>query len=611
LQTVPAPVSASHSNEHQQSSWTWPGLFFALIALVGCAFAFVGLARNSFWADELYTLQIVDNQGGVAEVFRRVLADDHPPLYYFILYGWTLLAGTGESAARLPSAVYAVLALAAFAWGTRKRLSPSAIAFACATATTSMFWFAQSQNLRDYPLAILLSAILLAVAIRLDHRYRTSTRFPLVDWLLLIVLSIAGSQTHPYMLLMVGVLLIFLMLSARTWRLRLAIAALGMVILALYIGLLWLMLHETGRHGFDGTWFSNKPKFLLSQLRRTLLNFLNRQSLLIIVIMLLTWWLRSRRGLGQSSPSDENDIRWTTALCWFVFLGVIVSGVAVSLLIAPSFSYRNVLVCAPFGWFLVGRLYDVAPPNPGKRYGTWLAIAAIVLVGSQLVVLMRGRMLPDNEPWRASAAYVQGFSGCNNNLIRVVVLPGVYDSTMTAAVHRIVEHDYFGYYLPPSYRLRAYLPEELLQVFAHTVQPGEATSNSCPVVAWTLHGIDNEAKALELAEQLASTPGFSGKAVDMQEFVAYQLRRLDWKPEPSGFVYLQATLETLRAGAALPAGKDIDRKHSVGDLLWVTDVTPSQDNKAGVRVYAIQRWREGNMVGETRITRALPLTSNQ
>ena len=42
----------------------------------GCLFAFVGLSRSSFWADELFTMQVVDHHNGLGEVFRRVLADE-------------------------------------------------------------------------------------------------------------------------------------------------------------------------------------------------------------------------------------------------------------------------------------------------------------------------------------------------------------------------------------------------------------------------------------------------------------------------------------------------------------------------------------------------------
>jgi hypothetical protein len=590
---------------------TWPGALYSLIALLGCVFAFVGLANNSFWADELYTLQVVDHHEGLAEVFRRVLQDVHPPLYDFLLYGWIQLTGTGETAVRLLSAALAVAAIVLFATSMRRRLTPTALAFACAIATTSMFWFVQAQNARDYPLAMLLSSALLAAAIALHRRARTRAGFPLGHWLGLTLLGIAGSQTHPYMLLTVGVLLLYLLITARTWSLRLALAASGLLILALYVGLLWLMIHAGGRHDFAGAWFNNKPKFFLSQLHRTVFNLVDRQAAIVIAAMLLARWLRRPRPTAATNRPEDEAIGWTTGLCWFVLLGVIISGIAVSLLIAPSFSYRNVLVCAPFGWFLIARIYEIAGPHPETRLGRWLAVAAIVLVGSQLIVLMRGRLLPTNDPWRASAAYVRGLDSCSNATLPLIALPGTYGVSLSPGLRGMVEHDYYGYYLPKTYRLHAYAPDELLQHVADAPQNGDAASTPCPLVAWALHGIDDEDEALKLAEPLASTPGWPDHRIAIQEFVAYQLRLLRWKPQPSAFVYVRATPETLRAPATLRDGMEIDRKYSIGDLLLVTDVTPIPDAGARNRSYTIQRWRRGQLIAQTTVSSRQPSASGR
>jgi hypothetical protein len=584
-----------------QNGLSWPGMLYGLITLLGCVFAFVGLSNNSFWADELYTIQIVNHHGGVAEVFQRVLADVHPPLYNFVLYGWTQRVGISDATARLPSALFTVLAIVLFAFGVRKRVSPTAMAFACAVATTSMFWFVQSHNARDYPLAILLSSALLASAIHLDRRMRADNRFPFGIWLGLTLLGIAGSQTHPYMLLTVGVLLLFLMLTARTWPLRIAIAGSGLLILALYVGLLWLMVHQTGRHDFNGAWFNNRPKFLLSQLRRVLLNFMNRQSLLVVVAMLLAMGLRTRTST-RIKREDESEARWVTGLCWFVFLGVIVAGLAVSILVSPSFSYRNVLVCAPFGWFLLARLYDVAGPRIDTRVGQVLAALAILLVGSQLVVLMRGRLLPINEPWRASAAYVQGLPGCNDAALPVIALPNTYGLSLSAGVREMIERNYYGYYLPSTYRLHAAAPEEVQQHLAASLQNGAPAPGACQLIAWAMHGIDDESAALMLAEQFASTPGMPGHQVVMQDFVAYQLHWLQWKPDPNAFVFLYATPETIHPPAMLSHGTAIDRERSLGDRLLITDVTPTANAATAARTYTIQRWRGGNMMGEMTVS---------
>lgn len=576
----------------------WPGVLYALIALVGCVFAFIGLSSNSFWADELFTMQVVGHHLGFGEVFRRVLADVHPPLYDFLLYGWIELVGTSEWAVRLPSAMLAVLSLVVFAFGTRRRLSPTAIAFACAVAVTSLFWYSQAQNARNYTLAVFISSALLAAAVDFHRRTRLTARLPVGAWAWLTLLGIAGSQVHPYMLLTVGMLLLFLLLTSRTWPLRVAMGVSGLIVLGLYVGLLWVMTH-TSAHDFHDTWFSNKLSFFLSHLRRVFFHFMSRQSLLVVVAMLLAMWLRRSRSVPRSSSDDGDEAGWTTALCGVVCVGVILSGIAVSLLVAPSFSYRNVLVSAPFGWFLIAKLYDAAGPRIDTRFGAIGAATIVLLVGSQSVALIRGRFFPSNEPWRASATYVQSLPGCDSAMLPVVTFPGTYGVGMTPAVHDMIERHYYGYYLPASYRPYAYLPDDLVRQFADAVP---VWNTSCALVAWALHDFSSEDKALALAEKLASQPGLASHQVVVQEFVTYDLSWLSWKPQPSAFVFLRATPATIDAPAALIHGTETDRNYSVGDRLLVTAVPPAQTPRT-IASYRIRRWHTSKGVPQdTTIT---------
>ncbi|WP_233842339.1 glycosyltransferase family 39 protein [Dyella sp. 2HG41-7] len=589
-----------------QSRLDWPCTLYALIALIGCVFAFIGLSSNSFWADELFTMQVVGHHQGLGEVFRRVLADVHPPLYDFLLYGWINLVGASEWAVRLLSAMLAVLSLVVFAFGTRRRLSPTAIAFACAVASTSLFWYEQSQNARNYTLAILISSALLAAAIDLYRRTRLSARLPVGAWLWLTLLGIAGSQVHPYMLLTVGMLLLYLLLTSRTWPMRIAMGVSGLIVLGLYVGLLWLMTH-TSAHDFHDTWYSNKASFFLSHLRRVFFHFMSRQSLLVIVAMLVAMWLRRSRRVERSADAEVDETGWTTALCGVVCAGVTISGIAVSLLIAPSFSYRNVLVCAPFGWFLIAKLYDVAGPRVETRMGAICVAAIVLLIGSQSIALIRGRFLPSNEPWRESAAYVQSLPGCDNATIPVVTLPGTYGIGMTPAVHDMIERHYYGYYLPASYRPYAYEPDDLIRRYADAAP---ASSTACPVVAWTLHDISSEDNALALAKRLASQPGLADRQVVVQEIVTYDLSWLTWKPQPSAFVFLRATPSTVDTQAVLTHGTATDRTYSVGDRLLVTAV-PSPQSPGVIASYRIRRWHTSNGTIRDTTTTAPATSQNQ
>ena len=576
---TPAP----ESNTASKAGLGGPGAVYAIITLLGCLFAFIGLSSSSFWADELFTMQVVDHHQGLGEVFRRVLADVHPPLYDFLLYGWIELFGTAESAVRLPSAILAVLGIAVFARGTRRLLSPTAAAFACAAATASMFWYEQAQNARNYTLAMVISAALLAAAIDIGRRIRAGERLTAGAWLWLTVLGVAGSQVHPYMLLMVGMLLLFLLFTARSWPQRIGVSVSGVIVLGLYIGLLWLMTH-TAKHDFHDTWFSNSTKFFASHLRRVVFHFVSRQLLLVVLAMLLVLWLRRPR---VAYADDQQLTDWTARLCGFVCVGVILSGIAVSLLVAPSFSYRNVLVCAPFGWFLLARLYDAASARLDARAMAIVAMAAIVLLGSQAIALMRGRLLPANEPWRASAAYIQGLPGCADATLPVITYPGTYGVGMTPAVHAMMERHYYGYYLPATYHPYAYLADDWVHHAGELMQ----SNSACPVLGWVLHDVSDEERALALARQFLSQPGVENHQLVVQEFLSYDLSWLAWKPQPTAFVFLRAEPNVVGEAPSLPTGTTVDRKYSLGDRLLVS-FNPAAPSAAAYEVRRLNPSRD-------------------
>lgn len=148
----------------------------------------------------------------------------------------------------------------------------------------------------------------------------------------------------------------------------------------------------------------------------------------------------------------------------------------------------------------------------------------------------------------------------------------------------MIERNYYGYYLPPSYRPYAYLPDALVQHFA---EPPQQSTVSCPVIAWGLHDMADEEKALALAKQLASQAGVVNHQVVVQEFVAYQLNWLSWKPQPSAYVFLRATPATLRTSPSLPDGTAVDQKYALGDRLLV-NFHPSASSAASA--YEIQRF---------------------
>jgi 4-amino-4-deoxy-L-arabinose transferase-like glycosyltransferase len=582
----------------------WQAVVFGLLALIACGGAFVGLSSSGLWIDELFTVHLIHHDGGLGEVFRRALTDTHPPLYYFFLYGWTRLTGLSEVALRLPSAIFAVLAIVVFAWGTRRVLSPTATAFACAVGALSTFWFNQSQNTRSYALCLALAAGLLSMAIALRRRLRIqagfpNAPFPLAQWLGLSVVGLAASLTHAYLLLALGMVLLFLLIGASSWRMRVALVATGLVVLACNIVYYKMMLHAS-QQDMQNLWFSNDFRFFKLQTRQAIDDLIHSRIEMALGLMLL-WGFQRKLAGERFFVADEFDTRWTTWLAGFVLIGVIVCGIGVSVAVAPSFSDRNLLTCSPFAWLLIGRLYDAAGPRGYTRTSRVLAIIVMLLVGSYLVML-RGRELQRLENWRASAQYVEQLPGCAGQTLPVI-LPYRFGHA-SAFYLSLAEHDFFGYYLPPGAQTHAYTPSELTgrhpvdglpALLASRAANAEAGSG-CTLLAWGVHDLD-ESAALKIALDLASQPGVAPRRVLMQEFMTYQFQAKRWQRVPEAYVYIAVPPASgstrveppivpsvhLQARAAATLGDQVVVDH-------LTTYTGTSGPPYLVDVYAIQRW---------------------
>nr|WP_255682946.1 glycosyltransferase family 39 protein [Dyella sp. 2HG41-7] len=549
---------------------------------------------------------MIHHDGGFGEVFRRALTDTHPPFYYFLIYAWTRLTGLSEWALRLPSAVFAVSAIAVFAFGTRRVLSRTAIAFACAVASVSTFWFDQAQNTRSYGLCFLLTASLLSAALAFRTRARAAATFPLAHWIGLSVLGLVASLTHAYLLLALGMVLLFLLLTVPSWRIRGALVATGLVVLAINALYYKMMIHSS-EQDLQNLWFSNNAAFFKQQIRFAFYGLMARQ--VIVVTALLVVYGIWKKIAGQPYfVYDEYDTRWTTALAAFVLIGVIVCGIGVSLLVAPSFSDRNLFTCIPFAWLLVGRLYDAAGPRGYTRSSTVVAALAMLLVASYLLRLP-GRMLSRTENWRASAQFVSQLPGCAGQRVPAI-LPYRFGHA-SPYFRSLAEQNFFGYYMPQGTPIQAYLPAELAA--RHPVdglpdllaaRAANADNGGCTLLAWGVHDLD-ESSALKIALDLARQPGVAPRRVMMQEFVSYQPRGVRWEEVPEGYVYLAVPQATPASKVEPPVAPNIhlDTKNapSLGDRVVVDYLTayshaatPGYD----VDVYGIQRWSTKQSVRE-------------
>lgn len=542
----------------------WPAAAFWTLVLAAVAFAFVGLGRSNFWTDELFTVHLIHHDGGLGEVLRRALTDTHPPLYYFLLYGWSRIGGLGEAWLRLPSALCAVAAIATTALALRRRFTPTAVAFALAVGALSLFWFENAQNARSYALAMWCSAGLLGLALALDRRRDGSRRWP---WLLaLAVLGLFASLVHAYLLLVTGMVLAWLLLTQPGWRMRAGVVLAGLVVLAVNLAYVRLLLHSTTQDLHD-LWFGLGARFFRQQTAIALRSLLSNGSRFAVAALLLALvWRAVRRGRAPAGPDAR---RRAGLLAVWVLAGIAGAGIAISYAIAPSYSSRNLLVAAPFAWLLLAWLYDVAgPPDTGTRWRALAVCALLVLVASNLPML-RGRGLERNEAWRDSARFVAALPGCAHQPVPVM-LPYKFGPA-TPAYRELASRDFYGHYAAAGTPISAWLPAELS---GRHPQPAlsrllaararNADAGGCTLLLWGVHDLTGDS-ALALAQELARAPGIAPHPVAVQTFLRARRRGTGWSPVEDGFVFYAlpvAAAGTLRdpgAQVRMPGGVLGDR----------------------------------------------------
>jgi 4-amino-4-deoxy-L-arabinose transferase-like glycosyltransferase len=111
------------------------------------------LGEQSLWIDEVFTWY---SAGGAHPLGWTELRENvHGPLFSLLLHGWMRIAGDGEWALRMPSAVFGTATVPAIAWLARRWIGRDAGIAAAWLAAASPFLIWYSQEARNYALLIL------------------------------------------------------------------------------------------------------------------------------------------------------------------------------------------------------------------------------------------------------------------------------------------------------------------------------------------------------------------------------------------------------------------------------------------------------------------------
>lgn len=495
---------------------------FGIACAVGLVGAFVGLKVSSFWIDELFTAWIVEIGIGFDEFVARIVTDVHPPVYYVLAFLHAQLFGDNEVGLRSLSALCAVAAVLLFIVATKSYFSLAARLFGGAMATGSFFWFYQAQNARGYSLSFLIGVAMLAISLSILAKRSRRDVGMARELTGLAALMLIGSFVHFY--LMYECLAVLIVLGFFCPRQRIVLAALAAVLL-MSVGLYVKVVIEVfSQYSTTTNWIHGDPSWYLAQLRSALIYSFTNKALLALAIcagaLATQWFLVVRQArLGQAvlpsrSTSASAPASGVLALGRFpfdpetaLFVGVpviiLVGGIASSLLIAPNFTDRNLLVCAPFLWAFAAKLYDAGVPGAERpvRIAANLLLSAVVLW--TVITMTAGRTRPWNEPFRESAEWIRTFPECRDR--PVVVINAQPRAWFKPGYSEILYGDFYASYLADFAHPQVVFKEDIL---AHKVSDEmkeylqwRIDGNGCPILAWSIHLITEEEFA-EAAREL-------------------------------------------------------------------------------------------------------------
>ena len=483
---------------------------FGLPVAISLWAAFLGITTRGLWQDELYTGWTVDPTIGLGGVIERAIRDVNTPLYYFLLWPFVRIWGADEMGLRLFSALCAVAAVGLFVLGGRPFFSLRARLFAAAMATGSSFWFTQAQNARSYGLGMLVGTALLLLALAALARPHVSRA---THWLF--ATMALASFIHFYLFfLSMAVLAVLFVLRPQQ---RVAAVACGCALLISVLLYLDLVISTFSHFSTDENWIPNDPAWYAFQLRTVLRETLTKMAMLALAICLLPAAL----GLAKRRrPAATSDDKRGILLCVTVPLLVVAAGAAGSLLVAPNFHSRYLLVSSPFIWGLFAFCYDRSMPQapPSWRLGLDLLLAATLLWMAGTMAANRTKS--SVEPFRETAAWIAAIPGCRGQEIPAVVTEQRRWFRSDAGLEpiRAGYEWYLGSFAPvrPLYLediLDGKIPENIKQALTRRID-----GDGCPVLAWVVHGGTREIAA-SIGKAILAATDRAARAPDLELIV--------------------------------------------------------------------------------------------
>ena len=261
--------------------------FVLILAFAAFALRVFRIDVQSLWYDEAFSVYLA--QFGLAEITARTGADIQPPLYYYLLHFWIMIAGDSEFAVRFLSLFFGVLTIPLM-YVTARKLFPlscktgeglgvGVIAAILATLSPLYVWY--SQETRMYTMITFLG-LLASYALLRTMEMRELEGNKGKWWAVFIVTNIAAIYTHYFAFVIIAFQLLFTiycLLFTRHLRITHYVLRIALYFAFIFIAFFPWVPFVIARFGQDVSYWRGDLK-LDEALRHILINFTMGESVL-------------------------------------------------------------------------------------------------------------------------------------------------------------------------------------------------------------------------------------------------------------------------------------------------------------------------------------------
>jgi hypothetical protein len=472
------------------------GWIVAALAAASMLYVAVTLAGQGLWFDDLFTVVASDPHQPFLETLHRYLVPDpSPPLHYFLMRAWRMVAPDDEIFLRVPGFAAYVLAIAAAAfYPCRAVRSAERIVLAgLMAANFGAIYFAS--ELRAYALLPLLSLILLLDALAVADALAADERPAPARLAAMVAVGSILSYEHYFGFLYAGSLvgaILALGLWQRRWSWR--VLAVGVAIAAVVVP--WLVLQLPALAGISGGgfWIELSP---LGALRGLLRHTFTAAIPAALLAAAVGWSLWATRG------AVVHDRR----------LALAGMAAAINVLVPLAVSLHTPVLVARYFTCLRTLVYFALAVLLAPLLGAWRG-ASLVLASLAALLVSYPFVTTPRASWREPSAFVREATDCGERDIVAISDWGRSDVRLLEPM--------FRYYLPDQrFHLTVVRRGEPVEAVLGTLNP---TAPGCDVVAIATN---NDPAQPDLAtRQIAATP-FAGAGYAVQRWPsAFVVRRI-------------------------------------------------------------------------------------